>query len=710
MSWFEEQLKYRKQQDNENFADAIDSVAGAVMGERLTHQNDVEVIAQSAIEEINKYYHGAAISGRAVKLDRGWQRHSVGAMLGTVKESGAAVALLPHQLYGYSYYDYSEGRKYRVTRRNASRLSEDAICYYEQFPARPLTVRDLFRFMISKLTGFDIFLYFFLMIVAALLGLLSPIFTKWLFGSVLDSGRMTALIALAVFMICFAICQALITTFQSLINARLEIKQNNAIAAAVMHRILNLPASFFRDFSSGELTQRSNYVSELCSIFINTITTVSFTTLFSFIYVGQIFSFIPSLAVPSLLIAIISLLVSVVTTLAQMRITKQRMEYTAKTSGMTYSMITGIQKIKLAGAEKRMFARWAKLYSKEAELTYSPPTFIKLRNTITLAISVFGTLFLYMLAIQSNTDVGNFYAFTTSYALVTAAFTQFSNIALILANIRPTYELAKPILDSTPEVTTDGDKLTDLRGEIELNNVSFRYDEHMPYVIHNVSLKIRPGEYVAIVGSTGCGKSTLLRLLLGFETPQRGSIYYDKKDIAHLDIRELRRKVGVVMQDGKLFLGDIYSNIVISAPELTLSDAWEAAKIAAIDEDIKRMPMGMQTLISEGQGGFSGGQKQRLMIARAVAPRPKILMFDEATSALDNVTQKKVAEAIDSLGCTRIVIAHRLSTIKHCDRIIVLDHGNIVEQGTYDELIEQGGMFCDLVARQRIDIDGGEDK
>lgn len=710
MSWFEEQLKYRKQQDNDNFAEAIDSVAGAVMGKRLTHQNDVEIIAQSAIEEINKYYHGAAISGRAVKLDRGWQRHSVGAMLGTVKESGAAVALLPHQLYGYSYYDYSEGRKYRVTRRNASRLSEDAICYYEQFPARPLTVRDLFRFMISKLTGFDIFLYFFLMIVAALLGLLSPIFTKWLFGSVLDSGRMTALIALAVFMVCFAICQALIKTFQSLINARLEIKQNNAIAAAVMHRILNLPASFFRDFSSGELTQRSNYVSELCSIFINTITTVSFTTLFSFIYVGQIFSFIPSLAVPSLLIAIISLLVSVVTTLAQMRITKQRMEYTAKTSGMTYSMITGIQKIKLSGAEKRMFARWAKLYSKEAELTYNPPTFIKLRNTITLAISVFGTLFLYMLAIQSDTDVGNFYAFTTSYALVTAAFTQFSNIALILANIRPTYELAKPILDSTPEVTTDGDKLTDLRGEIELNNVSFRYDEHMPYVIHNISLKIRPGEYVAIVGSTGCGKSTLLRLLLGFETPQRGSIYYDKKDIAHLDIRELRRKVGVVMQDGKLFLGDIYSNIVISAPELTLSDAWEAAKIAAIDEDIKRMPMGMQTLISEGQGGFSGGQKQRLMIARAVAPRPKILMFDEATSALDNVTQKKVAEAIDSLGCTRIVIAHRLSTIKHCDRIIVLDHGNIVEQGTYDELIEQGGMFCDLVARQRIDIDGGEDK
>ncbi len=561
--------------------------------------------------------------------------------------------------------------------------------------------------MMSKLSGADIFLYFFMMIAVALLGLLSPIFTKWLFGSVLDSGRISALIALSVFMICFAICQTLGNTFQTLITARLEIKQSNAIGAAVMHRILNLPASFFRDFSSGELTQRSNYVSELCSIFINTITTVSFTTLFSLIYVGQIFTFIPSLAVPSLLIALLSLLVSLSITIAQMRITKQRMEYSAKTSGMTYSMITGIQKIKLAGAEKRMFSRWAKLYSKEAELTYSPPTFIKLRNTITLAISVFGTLLLYMLAMESGTAFANFYAFTSSYALITNAFTQFSSIAIVLANIKPTYEMAKPILEATPETTNDGEVLTELRGEIELSNVSFRYDERMPYVIHNLSLKIHPGEYVAIVGSTGCGKSTLMRLLLGFETPQRGSIYYDKKDLSHLDIRELRRKIGTVMQDGKLFLGDIYSNIVISAPELTLSDAWEAAKIASIDEDIRRMPMGMQTLISEGQGGFSGGQKQRLMIARAVAPKPKILMFDEATSALDNVTQKNVAEAIDKLDCTRIVIAHRLSTIKHCDRIIVLDHGNIVEQGTYDELIANKGIFCDLVARQRIDMEEG---
>ena len=225
----------------------------------------------------------------------------------------------------------------------------------------------------------------------------------------------------------------------------------------------------------------------------------------------------------------------------------------------------------------------------------------------------------------------------------------------------------------------------------------------MPYVIDDLSLKIRSGEYLAIVGRTGCGKSTLVRLLLGFETPQRGSVYYDGKDLKGIDLRSLRKKIGTVTQDGSLFQGDIYSNIVISAPTLTLDDAWEAAETAEIAEDIRMMPMGMQTMIAEGQGGISGGQKQRLMIARAIAPKPKILIFDEATSALDNRTQKKVADALDKLNCTRIVIAHRLSTIRNCDRILVLDNGKVVEDGTYEELIEKGGYFAELVERQRLD-------
>ena len=201
-----------------------------------------------------------------------------------------------------------------------------------------------------------------------------------------------------------------------------------------------------------------------------------------------------------------------------------------------------------------------------------------------------------------------------------------------------------------------------------------------------------------------------MRLMLGFETPEKGAVYYDGRDMSKLDLPSLRRRIGVVMQDGNLFQGDIYSNIVISAPQLTLAEAWEAAEIAGIADDIRAMPMGMQTVIAEGQGGISGGQKQRLMIARAVAPKPKILMFDEATSALDNRTQKQVSDALDKLKCTRIVIAHRLSTIRNCDRILVLDKGHIMEDGTYEELIAKNGFFANLVARQRLDVPSETEK
>ena len=233
--------------------------------------------------------------------------------------------------------------------------------------------------------------------------------------------------------------------------------------------------------------------------------------------------------------------------------------------------------------------------------------------------------------------------------------------------------------------------------------MTFRYEKEGRKILDDLSLRIPARQYVAIVGKTGCGKSTLLRLLLGFETPEKGAIFYDRKDIQTLDLGSLRKCIGTVLQEGDLFSGSIFENIIISAPELTLDQAWKAAEIAGMADDIRAMPMGMSTMLQEGAGGISGGQRQRIMIARAVAPKPKLLLFDEATSALDNITQKHVSEALDRMRCTRIVIAHRLSTIRHCDRIQVMDGGKIVEDGTYDDLIAQNGIFAELVDRQRLD-------
>ena len=311
---------------------------------------------------------------------------------------------------------------------------------------------------------------------------------------------------------------------------------------------------------------------------------------------------------------------------------------------------------------------------------------------------------IYYLAVQTRVSPSEYIAFNAAYGAVTGAFASLTGVALSVARIKPILEMAEPILKTEPESAENKKMVTKLNGSIEVSNVFFRYNDSMPYVVDGMNLKIRAGEYIAIVGKTGCGKSTLMRLLLGFETPEKGAIYYDGVDMSKLDLRSLRRRIGAVTQDGSLFQGDIYSNIVISAPHLDLDASWEAAELAGIADDIRAMPMGMQTVISEGQGGISGGQKQRLMIARAVAPKPKVLIFDEATSALDNKTQKQVSEALDKLKCTRIVVAHRLSTIKNCDRILVLDKGHILEDGTYDELIAKNGFFAELVERQRLDV------
>ena len=728
MGWFVEQVKQRKQHDDQNFEDAFYSVAGAILGRRLSESLKQDEIASSAIEEILKYYHYEfqtngeepefetvdeqldyrlkpfGIMHRQIKLDDAWYTCAVGPILGTLKETGNAIALIPGAISGYKYYDFKTLKYEKVTKKIAEQIDNEATCFYRPLPARKITIVDLLKFMLSLLSTSDIILYFAMMAISTLMGMVSPKITQILFSNVVESGSTRILVGISIFMICYSISQLLFSSYQALVNQRIGIKQNIIVQAAVMNRIMNLPTRFFKDYGSGELSSRSQYVQTLCSLLYTTIISTSISSVFSLTYLTQVFEFAPELVIPSVVITLTTIVFSLITTFVQSKVSKKQMLISTKEAGISYSMITGIQKIKLAGAEKRMFSRWADLYAKSTMLTNNPPSIVKYSPAINLAISSVGTIILYYIAIASKVSVANYYAFNASFGMVSAAFSALASIATTFANIKPTLEMAKPIMDAEPEVSAGKEIVTKVSGAIELNNVSFRYTDDMPMVIDNLSLRIKPGEYVAIVGSTGCGKSTLLRLLLGFEKPLKGSIYYDRKDITKVDLQSLRRKIGVVMQDGKLFTGDIYSNIVISAPQLTLDEAWEAAEMASIADDIREMPMGMHTLISEGSGGISGGQKQRLMIARAVAPKPKILMFDEATSALDNITQKNVSDAIDALKCTRIVIAHRLSTIRHCDRIIVLNKGKIEENGTYEELIKNNGFFAELVERQRLDV------
>ena len=654
-------------------------------------------------EQLEYLLRPYGIMRRTVNLEDGWYRDAIGGMLGFFKESGKAVALIPTGLSGYSYLDPETGKRKRVGRKNQHLFGEEALAFYKPFPLTKLSIPSLAGYIVRTLSVSDYIMVALATLALSLLGMLSPLISQMLFAKVLPSGSVRLLAAIAVFSVCVSVSTLLVSAVKDMISARIETKLGVSVDAAAMMRIMSLPADFFKPYSAGELASRASQIGVLCNTLVSTVLSTGLTSLFSLIYISQIFAYAPALVVPALVIILTTVVFSLLSSFAQMKVSARQMELSGKESGMTYALISGIQKIKLAGAEKRAFARWGNLYAESARLSYDPPVFLKLNSVISLAISLTGTVVMYYMAVRSGISVADYYAFNTAYGMVSGAFMSLAGIALSVAQIKPILTMVKPFFDAVPEVSDGKQVLTRLSGGIELSHVSFRYSDNMPLVIDDLSLKIRPGQYVAIVGKTGCGKSTLLRLLLGFEKPQKGAVYYDGRDLEKIDLRSLRRRIGVVMQDGKLFQGDIYSNIVISAPWLTQQDAWEAAELAGIADDIQQMPMGMNTVISEGSGGISGGQKQRLMIARAIAPKPKILMFDEATSALDNLTQKKVSESLDRLKCTRIVIAHRLSTIRQCDRIIVLDQGKIAEDGTYDELIAANGFFAELVVRQRLD-------
>ena len=704
MGWFDEQLRERILADEEAFSNAFIEVAEPLTGKLNTKD------ANSALREIAKFFgiefnseedilKSGYILHRTVELKEGWYKDASGVYLATTKD-GKYAALIPNRGM-YYYKDYASGKTVRINSSTQHNLNPEAECFYRPFPARKLTVRDLFTHVMKSLSIYDIAYIALVTLLMTLTAMIPPYMTRIIFSRIVHADKIQPLASIIVFMICAGLSVILFQTVRNLMLSRIEVKTDVAVGAAVMMKMINLPVEFFGEYSSGNLARRAMGVNMLCRSSMTIFFSVGLTALMSLIYLFEIFEFSPLLVTPALSVMMLMLIFSLCTAKIQAGILKKTMKIQASEQGMIYAFINGISKIKLAGAERRAFAQWASYYKQDAELTYNPPLIIKLVSVFQPAITMAGMLIIYIRAFNAGISIENYMAFIAVYGVMSAAFTALCTSVMSMAMITPTLDLIRPVLEAVPE-NSSGDMSLRLRGGIEVNNLSFRYNTKTPFVLDNISFKIRPGEYVAIVGRSGCGKSTLMRLLLGFEKPDNGVIYYDGNDIKTLNLKALRSNIGCVMQNSKLFPGSIYSNITITAQNLSEDEAWKAAETAGIAEDIRKMPMRMNTMISEGSGTLSGGQVQRIIIARAIASRPRILLFDEATSALDNITQKVVADSLDRLKCTRIVIAHRLSTIKNCNRIIVIDGGHIAEEGTYDDLMKRNGLFASLVERQRL--------
>ena len=724
MGWFDDQIEFRKKHERELLSDSFENIARSVTGRKirstLSDQEDVNdavsgLLKHMGVKErevpanvrglrdrLDFLLSSTGILYREIILSKGWQNDAMGPMIGSLKDSGTVIAILPSEMGGYEYTDPATGGKVKINGHTAANIAGEALCFYRPLPMRELKLKDLLRYMLSCLTPQDRISFLVAAAAISLVGLLIPKLNQVLTGTVIASGSVRLLIAVVSFLFFATVTTILLTIIKNMLLARIRYKLNVNVSAATMMRILSLPAAFFRDYSVGELNQYIAYMDSLCTTMVDSLFSTAITGVFSLIYLGQIFAFAPSLVVPSLAVTLVTLAVSLLSARVQMRIDQETMVTTARERGLVYAFINGIQKIRLSGAENRAFAKWSELYVQTATTTFNPPAIIRLSPVLTTAVSLLGTAVMYFVAVQSKVTIADYFAFNASYAYISTAFSSLASMALSAASIKPVVNLIKPLLSAKPETSDHRETVTRLSGSIEISHVTFGYDPESKPIFEDFSLTIPARQYVAIVGKSGCGKSTLVRLLLGFEKPARGVINYDRKDLNQLDLRSVRRQIGTVMQDGRLFSGSIFDNIVISNPTLKLDEAWEAAEIAGIADDIRDMPMGMHTMLQDGGGTISGGQRQRLMIARAIAPKPRILIFDEATSALDNITQRKVSEALDKMKCTRIVIAHRLSTIKHCDRILVIDGGKIAEDGTYEELIAKNGIFAELVERQKL--------
>ena len=725
MGWFDEQIEYRKQQERRMLSDSFEklhlTVTGRKSGDTFAEGADVNDALETLLkhfgirdrkipaslkgfeEKLDYLLTASDIMFRKVTLEPGWSRDAMGVMVTSLKDSGAVITVVRNGAGVYVYKDPKTGKNVTVHKAEEQKIGNEAYCFYRPLPLRSLTLKDLIRYMTDSVDTWDIASFIIASLMVTLVGMILPKLNHILMGEVVTYGSMQLLGAVMSFMLFAMISSFMLSIIKQFVQSRIRTKLSVNVQAAAMMRVLSLPAAFFKSYSSGELSQYLAYVNSLCTTLVDSIFSTAITGIFSLVYLTQIFSYAKSLVIPSLVVSVLTLGLSIAGNMAQSQINKELMELSAQERGLTYALMGGVEKIRLSGAENRVFTKLLDLYTRGADLKFNPPVLVKFQKVFNAAITLTGTIVMYFIAVKSGVSVADYYAFNTAYAYVSGALNAITSVAIAAATVKPSLELIRPLMEAEPEKHAGRESVATITGNIELSHVTFRYEKEGRKIIDDLSLKIPARQYVAIVGKTGCGKSTLLRLLLGFEQPESGAIFYDRKDIQTLDLGSLRKLIGTVLQEGELFSGSIFENITISAPNLTLQEAWDAAEIAGIADDIRAMPMGMSTVLQEGGGGISGGQKQRIMIARAVAPKPKLLLLDEATSALDNITQKQVSDALDRMRCTRIVIAHRLSTIRHCDRILVMDGGKIVEDGKYEQLIEKGGVFAELVERQRLD-------
>jgi ATP-binding cassette subfamily C protein len=667
-----------------------------------------ELRAADTAEQARQVALLSSVGCRQVRLEAGWWHHDVGPLLAFDVGVGHAdtqhpVVLLPKQR-GYDAVDPVNGTRTPVTADSAARLASHALQFYRGLPDTPVTAGDLWRFVTVGLRS-DTRALLLGALGAALLGLLPPLLTGALFGTIIPAADRSGLVTVLLALLVSGVAGLLFESSRAVAMLRMQTRIVHDLQLAVMDRLLRLPVRFFSAFASGDLGRRALGVTTIGDAF----GTATITTLLGGVAGSTALVLLFWYSVPLALLSCLMLSLTIGSSLfvarRSMPHARARQQVTGALSALMLETMRGMAKLRVASAESRIFARWSVLFRAQQEsaltlgvLSVHLGSFLSVLDVVA-RLATFAAYAWLLDATDTPLSTGAFVAFAAAEGTVRAASLAMSSTVISLLEMIPVWERARPLLQAVPETHAALPDPGVLHGDIEISRVHYAYEPGGTNVLDDVSISVPAGSFVALVGPSGSGKSTLLRLLLGFDVPRKGTIRFDGQDLQLVDRIAVRRQVGVVLQNATLSQGDIYSNITGSTPRAQ-SVVWEAARMAGVEDDIRAMPMGLQTLIPDGGSSLSGGQRQRLLIARALINRPRILFFDEATSALDTRAQRCVSESVATLQATRVVVAHRLSTIRHADRIVVLDKGRVVDSGTYEELIARDGLFARMAAQQ----------
>ncbi|SHK67256.1 NHLM bacteriocin system ABC transporter, ATP-binding protein [Selenomonas ruminantium] len=653
---------------------------------------------------------------RQVKLTTGWQAKDTGTILGFWGKERIPAAFVPQTPESYKVITGQDPQGILLTADNIGQVQTEAFQCYAGFPARALKLWDLIRFMFRQCWRSDYQAILLCSLFAGLIPLVTPIITETVFEDIIPILDRQGLATVTQALMVTSFTTAALSVVRSIAVMRISNRIEMSAEAAMWGRLLSMPAGFFRRFTAGELASRMGGIGIAKNLASGEFVEGILSFLFSFwsIFLMSYYSW----ELTSTAVAIWLIYGLFIAFVYRRVLFFQRKIIAAgnKNAGTVQQIFAGLAKFRVQGAEEQAYSLWARDFGESWNWNLR----LRWQNNYTSIIGSVQpfilTMVLYCVAVygmeilgpngqvETGLSYAQFIAFNAAYSSFNAVMGGCIKLVGQYFGIQPQLENLRPILQAEPENTGDKQEAGRITGQLEVSHLSFAYPDPQTgewgtEVLRDVNFSIAAGENVAIVGKSGSGKSTLVRLLLGFEQPKSGGIYFDGQDLAGLNLPSVRSQMGVVLQNGQLMTGDIYTNIV-GTRLLPQQAAWEAAAAAGIDEDIAAMPMGMQTVISEGSSNISGGQRQRILIARALVAKPSLVIFDEATSALDNRSQAIVTESLEKLKATRIVVAHRLSTIRGCDRIIVIDEGRVAEQGTFDELLARQGIFADLVKRQ----------